>query len=46
MFELIQLPNDVKSVGYKQTRPFQWEQIFRSESKQFEGTEKEFLAAG
>lgn len=43
---LIQLPNDVKSVGYKQTKPFHHEQVFRSKSKNFEGTEIEFLEAG
>ena len=43
---LIQLPNDVVSVGYKQTRPFHHAQIFRSESAGFTGTEREFLEAG
>jgi hypothetical protein len=43
---LIQLPNDAVSTGYKQTRPFHFEQVFSSESKGFKGTELEFLNAG
>lgn len=43
---LIQLPNDVVSVGYKQTRPYHFEQVFRSQSKDFTGTELEFVKAG
>ncbi len=43
---LISIPNDSKSIGYKQTRPFCFEQIFFSESCNFTGTEKEFLKAG
>lgn len=43
---LIQLPNDAVSVGYRQTRPFHHEQIFRSESAGFTGTEREFFEAG
>lgn len=43
---LIQLPNDVISTGWKETRPFHHEQVFKSESCEFKGTEKEFLKAG
>ena len=43
---LIQLPNDAQANGYKETRPFQWEQVFTSQSAGFTGTEREFLAAG
>lgn len=41
----IQLPDDVVSKGYKQTRPFQYEQVFYSEKHNFTGTEKEFIKA-
>lgn len=43
---LIQLPNDARSVGYKEVRPFQNEQVFHSLSARFTGTEKEFVLAG
>lgn len=43
---LIQLPNDVVSVGYKEVRPFHHEQVFRSEEAGFTGTEEEFVKAG
>ncbi len=43
---LTQLPNDAVSVGYKTIGRFQYEQVFRSESANFEGTEYEFLEAG
>ena len=43
---LVQMPNDVKSVGYKETRPFHHEQVFQSETEGFTGTEREFLNAG
>lgn len=43
---LIQLPNDVESMGYKQTAPFKHEQVFHSASHNFSGTEKEFVARG
>lgn len=43
---LIQLPNDVVSAGYKQVRPFHHEQVFRSDSAGFTGTEREFFEAG
>lgn len=42
----IQLPNDVKSVGYKQTGPFKYEQVFESSSLDFVGTEIDFVNAG
>lgn len=42
----IQLPNDVQSIGFRQVRPFDWQQVFRSPSNNFEGTEIEFLKAG
>lgn len=45
-FKLIQLPNDVISVGYKQTKPFKFEQVYFSKSKNFTGTEHEFLQKG
>jgi hypothetical protein len=43
---LIALPRDANAVGYRETRPFQWEQIFYSSSLNFTGTEYEFLKAG
>lgn len=43
---LIQLPNDVESVSYKEVRPFHREQVFRSASAGFTGTEREFVQAG
>lgn len=42
----IQLPNDAESLGYKETRPFHHEQVFRSETAGFAGTEREFVVAG
>ena len=43
---LIVLPNDAKAVGYRETRPFQFDQVFSSDSLGFTGTEQEFLQAG
>jgi hypothetical protein len=43
---LIQLPNDVVSVGYKEVRPFHLVQVFQSVSVGFTGTEREFVKAG
>lgn len=42
----IQLPDDVRSVGYRQVLPFDWQQVFTSTSKGFTGTENEFIKAG
>ena len=42
----IQLPFDVVAVGYKESRPYCWEQVFWSEFAQFKGTEREFLSEG
>ena len=41
-----QLPNDAVSCGYKEVHPFHVEQVFRSQSAGFTGTEQEFVAAG
>lgn len=43
---LIQLPNDVVSVGYKKTGTFEFSQVFHSPSNNFTGTEAEFLKSG
>ena len=43
---LISLPNDAQSRGYRQTRPFHYEQVFSSASSGFVGTEREFVKAG
>ena len=43
---MISLPSDVESTGYKQVSQFQFKQVFKSKSKEFEGTEKEFVKAG
>ena len=43
---LVQLPDDCENVGYREVRPYHWEQVFRSKSVKFIGTEQEFLAAG
>ena len=40
---MIQLPDDVVENGYKQTSSYNWEQVFFSPSKNFEGTEKDFV---
>jgi hypothetical protein len=41
-----QLPDDVISMGYRQTKPYCWEQLFYSPKHDFLGTEKDFIAAG
>lgn len=43
---MIQLPDDALSVGYRQTRPYHFEQVFSSVFANFAGTEQEFVAAG
>lgn len=43
---MYQLPNDVVNQGYKQTRPYHFEQVFFSSSLNFTGTEREFVQAG
>lgn len=43
---MIQLPNDAVSVGYRETRPYHFEQVFRSAAAGFAGTEREFFNAG
>lgn len=43
---MIQLPGDAVSVGYKETQPFQWEQVFNSKAAGFTGTEHEFVQHG
>ena len=43
---MIQLPSDAVSVGYKETRPFNFEQVFQSQAAGFTGTEEEFVRAG
>ena len=42
----IQLPDDVIALGYSETRPFHFEQVFYSRSHDFKGTEREFVKAG
>lgn len=44
MIYLIALPDDARPAGYRETRPFHWEQVFRTSD--FFGTEEEFLKAG
>ena len=46
MSTIIQLPDDVQSIGYQETKPFTFEQVFFSPSLGFTGTEKEFLQSG
>lgn len=41
---LTQLPDNAIAAGYKMTRPYQWEQVFKTPG--FEGTEQEFIKAG
>lgn len=43
---LFQIPDDAVAVGYKEVRPFHHEQVFRSKSAAFTGTEREFVQAG
>lgn len=42
----IQLPDDAVSEGYKEVRPYHHEQVFRSNSAEFTGTEREYVVAG
>lgn len=42
----ISLPNDAQATGYKQTKPYHWEQVFTSATTNFTGTEMEFVVAG
>ena len=43
---MIQLPDDVKEMGYIKTGSYQFSQIYQSKKHNFTGTEKEFLKAG
>ena len=43
---LVQLPDDAVSVGYREVRPYHFEQVFSSESADFTGTEREFIQNG
>ncbi len=43
---LIALPDDAVSIGYTKVSQFEFAQVFRSQSKNFEGTEAQFLEAG
>ena len=43
---MIQLPDDVKSVGYKKISAFQHAQVFHSAMHNFTGTEEEFVKNG
>ena len=43
---MVQLPNDAKATGYRQTKPYHFEQVFSSVSANFTGTESEFVTAG
>lgn len=43
---LIQLPDDVQLIGYKETRPYHHEAVFYSPLADFRGTEKDFLQSG
>ena len=43
---LVQLPDDAESVGYREVRPYHFEQVFRSKTARFTGTQREFLVAG
>jgi hypothetical protein len=45
-FNLISMPNDVQARGYRETRPYHYEQVFVSPSSGFVGTEREFVKAG
>jgi len=42
---LIQLPDDAIATGYKLVSPYNWHQVFFSPSREFTGTEQEFLRA-
>ena len=44
MNPIIAMPDNAQLIGYKETRPFQWEAVYRSGD--FSGTELEFLQAG
>lgn len=43
---LVQLPDDARAAGYRQTRPYHYEQLFSSAKAGMTGTEAEFVAAG
>lgn len=43
---MIQLPDDVIAKGYVKKGRFEHEQVFYSPSKNFTGTEKQFVEAG
>lgn len=48
MLTMIQLPEDVVSVGYKRNKinSFIFEQVFYSKEHDFKGAEEEFVKAG
>lgn len=43
---MYEIPSDAKAMGYKETRPYHFEQIFYSASCNFTGTEREFAEKG
>lgn len=43
---LAQLPNDVQLMGYKQTKPYHYEPVYKSISADFIGTESDFVNTG
>ena len=43
---MYQIPDDAVSVGYIETSPYQFEQVFHSSKNGFTGTEREFVEAG
>ena len=43
---LIELPADVQARGYRQVRPYHYEQVFSSASTGFVGTALDFVKAG
>jgi len=43
---LTQLPDDAKLIGYKQSRPFHFEAVYKSVSCDFIGSESDFVKSG
>ena len=43
---MYQIPDDAQNMGYKQIKPYQFEQVFYSAQCKFTGTEREFAEKG
>ena len=43
---MYQIPDDAQNAGYKEVKPYHFEQVFYSASCNFTGTEREFAEKG